>query len=75
RGADGVLFFQWRASRAGAEKFHSALVPHAGPATTSRIERDLGVWWCAGAGRAGAVGVGAGAGRGVGRAGLRGPAA
>ena len=23
-------FFQWRASRAGAEKFHSALVPHAG---------------------------------------------
>jgi len=33
RGADGVLFFQWRASRAGAEKFHSALVPHAGPET------------------------------------------
>ncbi|KOX10395.1 beta-galactosidase [Micromonospora sp. NRRL B-16802] len=33
RGADGVLFFQWRASRAGAEKFHSALVPHAGPGT------------------------------------------
>ncbi|MEK8107313.1 beta-galactosidase [Micromonospora sp. M12] len=31
--ADGVLFFQWRASRAGAEKFHSALVPHAGPNT------------------------------------------
>lgn len=34
RGADAVGFFQWRASRAGAEKFHSALVPHAG--TTSR---------------------------------------
>ncbi|MGN9809888.1 beta-galactosidase [Micromonospora sp. BQ11] len=33
RGADGVLFFQWRASRAGAEKFHSALLPHAGPDT------------------------------------------
>ncbi|MEH0935858.1 beta-galactosidase [Micromonospora psammae] len=33
RGADGVLFFQWRASRAGAEKFHSALVPHAGTDT------------------------------------------
>ncbi|RLP86811.1 beta-galactosidase [Micromonospora sp. CV4] len=33
RGADGVLFFQWRASRAGAEKFHSALVPHTGPDT------------------------------------------
>jgi beta-galactosidase len=31
RGADGIGFFQWRASRAGAEKFHSALVPHAGP--------------------------------------------
>ena len=30
RGADGVMFFQWRASRAGAEKFHSAMVPHAG---------------------------------------------
>ncbi|EEP74244.1 beta-galactosidase [Micromonospora sp. ATCC 39149] len=33
RGADGVLFFQWRASRAGAEKYHSALVPHAGADT------------------------------------------
>ena len=31
RGADGVGFFQWRASRAGGEKYHSALVPHAGP--------------------------------------------
>ncbi|WP_308257393.1 beta-galactosidase [Pseudonocardia lacus] len=30
RGADAVGFFQWRASAAGAEKFHSALVPHAG---------------------------------------------
>lgn len=30
RGADGIAFFQWRASRAGAEKFHSALLPHAG---------------------------------------------
>jgi beta-galactosidase len=30
RGADGILFFQWRASRSGAEKFHSAMVPHAG---------------------------------------------
>jgi beta-galactosidase len=33
RGADGALFFQWRAAKAGAEKFHSALVPHAGPDT------------------------------------------
>lgn len=30
RGADGVLFFQWRASRAGAEKFHGGMLPHAG---------------------------------------------
>lgn len=33
RGADAICFFQWRASRAGAEKFHSAMLPHAGPAT------------------------------------------
>lgn len=31
RGASGVLQFQWRASVAGAETFHSAMVPHAGP--------------------------------------------
>ncbi|MDR1386952.1 MAG: beta-galactosidase [Propionibacteriaceae bacterium] len=31
RGADSVLFFQWRASQAGAERHHSAMVPHAGP--------------------------------------------
>lgn len=30
-GADTIGFFQWRASRAGAEKWHSALVPHVGP--------------------------------------------
>ena len=34
RGADGALFFQWRAARAGAEKFHSALLPHAGTDTS-----------------------------------------
>ncbi len=39
RGADGAMFFQWRASRAGAEKFHSAMVPHAG--TDSRLWRDV----------------------------------
>jgi beta-galactosidase len=33
RGASGVLFFQWRASRAGAEMFHSAMVSHAGTAS------------------------------------------
>jgi beta-galactosidase len=39
RGADGALFFQWRASRAGAEKFHSGLVPHAG--TDSKVWREV----------------------------------
>jgi beta-galactosidase len=38
RGADGVMFFQWRASRAGAEKYHSAMVPHAG--TDTKIWRE-----------------------------------
>ncbi|MBB4921008.1 beta-galactosidase, partial [Kitasatospora kifunensis] len=33
RGADGVLHFQWRASVAGAEKFHSAMLPHRGTAS------------------------------------------
>src|SRR3954454_1411869 len=33
RGADGVLFFQWRQAAAGSEKFHSAMLPHAGPDT------------------------------------------
>ncbi|MEV7736991.1 beta-galactosidase [Streptomyces sp. NPDC088921] len=32
RGSEGALFFQWRQSRAGAETWHSAMVPHAGPA-------------------------------------------
>jgi beta-galactosidase len=39
RGSDGALFFQWRASRAGAEKWHSAMVPHAG--RDSRIWREV----------------------------------
>jgi beta-galactosidase len=39
RGADGALFFQWRASRSGAEQFHSAMVPHAG--TRSKVWRDV----------------------------------
>ncbi len=32
-GADAVMFFQWRASRYGQEKFHSAMLPHGGTAT------------------------------------------
>ncbi len=39
RGADGVMFFQWRQSRAGSEKFHSAMLPHAG--TDTRTWRDV----------------------------------
>lgn len=38
RGADGVLFFQWRQAKAGAEKFHSAVVPHGGENT--RVFRE-----------------------------------
>ncbi|MGN8025332.1 beta-galactosidase [Microbacterium sp. 22242] len=33
RGADGIGYFQWRASRAGAERFHAAMLPHAGADT------------------------------------------
>jgi len=40
RGGDGVMFFQWRASKAGAEKFHSGLVPH-GPAAQSRVFAEV----------------------------------
>jgi beta-galactosidase len=39
RGADAVLFFQWRASRQGAEKFHSAMLPHGG--TDTRVHREV----------------------------------
>jgi len=35
RGADGVLFFQWRQSDRGGERFHSAMLPHAGTETVS----------------------------------------
>ncbi|MEU4834168.1 beta-galactosidase [Streptosporangium sp. NPDC023615] len=46
RGADGVMFFQWRQSRSGSEKFHSAMVPHAGTGTRTwkeivELGRDL----------------------------------
>ncbi|MEW2475007.1 beta-galactosidase [Micromonospora gifhornensis] len=38
RGSQGAMFFQWRAPTGGAERFHSALVPHAGP--DSRVFRE-----------------------------------
>ncbi|MFF0778206.1 beta-galactosidase [Streptomyces sp. NPDC003720] len=39
RGADGIMFFQWRQSRAGAEKWHSAMLPHGG--TDTRIWKEV----------------------------------
>lgn len=39
RGADGIGFFQWRAARHGQEKFHSAMIPHAG--TDSRVFKEV----------------------------------
>ena len=38
-GADAVCYFQWRQSKAGAETFHSAMVPHAGE--DSAVFRDV----------------------------------
>ena len=38
RGADGALFFQWRQSAYGPEKWHSAMLPHGGEDT--RIWRE-----------------------------------
>lgn len=39
RGADGVMFFQWRASKVGAEKHHSGMLPHGGIDT--RVWREV----------------------------------
>lgn len=39
QGADGICFFQWRQSKAGAEMFHSAMLPHAGK--NSRIFHEV----------------------------------
>jgi beta-galactosidase len=39
RGANGMMFFQWRASITGSEKFHSAIVSHAG--TDTRVWREI----------------------------------
>jgi beta-galactosidase len=40
RGSRGLMFFQWRASLSGSEKFHSAMLPHAG--VESRVWREIG---------------------------------
>jgi beta-galactosidase len=40
RGSDGVMFFQWRQSRGGAELMQSAMVPQ-GSSTTSTVWADV----------------------------------
>ncbi len=37
-GADAVCYFQWRASASGSERFHSAMLPHAGADTDQHRE-------------------------------------
>lgn len=49
QGADAVMFFQWRQAVGGAEKFHSAMVPHGGTQTRTHQEiralgRELREW-------------------------------
>ncbi|MFG2352413.1 beta-galactosidase [Streptomyces sp. NPDC048521] len=39
RGSDGAMFFQWRQSRRGTEKFHSAMLPQGG--TDTRVWREV----------------------------------
>ena len=39
-GSESVLYFQWRASRGGAEKFHGAIVGHDGTSDT-RVFREV----------------------------------
>lgn len=57
RGAGAILFFQWRQSLAGSEKFHSAMLPHAGPDTaTFREIRACGAHCAARAPRAAITG-------------------
>ncbi|MFT9283266.1 beta-galactosidase [Bifidobacterium sp.] len=38
-GSNAICYFQWRQSRSGAEKFHTAMLPHAGRDT--QIFRDV----------------------------------
>jgi beta-galactosidase len=38
-GSDAVMYFQWRASKKGAEKYHSGVVPHYGE--RSRVFKEV----------------------------------
>lgn len=40
RGGDGVMYFQWRASKTGTEKYHSAVIQHGGP-ENSRVFKEV----------------------------------
>ncbi|UOQ47695.1 beta-galactosidase [Gracilibacillus caseinilyticus] len=40
RGGDGVMYFQWRQGRAGAEKFHGAMVQHSND-PNSRVYQEV----------------------------------
>ena len=42
-GSDAVMYFQWRASRVGAERFHSAIVGHLGE--ESRTLKETSQLW------------------------------
>lgn len=73
RGADAIMFFQFRQSSGGVEKFHSALVSH-GTEADNRIFREvrgLGeelsrLGGIAGAGQGAGLGIGSGSDGGVG---------
>ncbi|MFW5883246.1 MAG: beta-galactosidase [Verrucomicrobiota bacterium] len=43
RGADAILYFQWRQSRAGGEKFHSGMLPITDPDKTRAYQEIVGL--------------------------------
>ncbi|MGJ9384646.1 beta-galactosidase [Salipaludibacillus sp. CF4.18] len=40
KSGDGIMFFQWRQGRAGAEKFHGAMIPHSNR-EDSRVYKEV----------------------------------
>lgn len=42
-GSDAVMYFQWRASRVGAERFHSAVIGHFGEESRT-FKETAGLW-------------------------------
>ncbi|SDU27468.1 beta-galactosidase [Verrucomicrobium sp. GAS474] len=41
RGADGVMFFQWRQAASGAEKYHGSMVPHSPDPEKTRVFQEV----------------------------------